>query len=252
MDMTSYRRRLLSVLASLAALSSLLVGVPWSRAATDPSLQVKREVTEVLGGTPVTLTPRLSREVSSPRQINFSVESGPATSDQTFCTVVAQTDSCQVVFNSSQQGTSLVRFSIDGEDVDLTEDRLANRDLSLLPSADCRPQDEDLIVIGGGNCRPPGVTPDAGSESEPDDTDVVQITWTSFVDGRLDCDDSNPSNGEDVEYNPSTIRDEQYTCVLTSLGNPPLPIAGAKIDAERLGGLGDSDSDAAPDADGTV
>ncbi len=248
MGMTSHRRRLLSAIASLAALSALLVGAPQARAAGE-TLQVSKEVNTVPGGAPVTLTARLAEAATGAAlTVTFNVESGPATPATQSCPIAVGASSCQVILNSTSKGTSLVRAYVGGSG-DMSEGRLSNTDAMLpLPSspADCRTEDDELLQ---NTCRPSGMAVVPGSSSEPDDTDVVQITWTSFVDGHLDCDDANPANGEDVEYNDSKgIRDEAYTCTLTSLDNPPVPIVGAKIDAERLGGLGDTDGD----ADGTA
>ncbi|HEY3238575.1 MAG TPA: hypothetical protein VGL92_03340, partial [Acidimicrobiia bacterium] len=232
------------VIVSLAALGAVLVSAPQAQAAGE-TLQVNREVTTVTGGTPVTLTARLSKAApTGGLTINFTAESGPATPATQSCPIAAGASSCPVIFNSTSQGTSLVRAHIGGSG-DMAEGRLANTDLPLLSSADCRPEDDELLQ---NTCNPSGATAVPGA-SEPDDTDVVQITWTSFIDGHLDCDDSNPANGEDVEYNDArAVRNENYTCLLTSLDNPPVPIAGAKIDGERLGGVGDADGD----ADGTA
>jgi hypothetical protein len=252
--MTSPRRRLLSAIASLAALSALLVGAPQAQAAGE-SLQVNKEVNTVPGGTPVTLTARLADAATTDLTINFTAEPAspgapnPATPTIRSCPIAAGASSCQVSFSATSKGTSLIRAHVGGEG-DMSEGRLSNAELMLpiLSSpADCRGTDDDKALEN--TCSPSGAAVVPGANSEPDNTDVVQITWTSFVDGRLDCDDANPANGEDVEYNDSKgIRDEAYTCTLTSLDTPPVPIAGAKIDAERLGGLGDSDGD----ADGTA
>ncbi len=241
--MTSHRRRLLSVLASLGTLSALLVVGPQARAAGE-TLQVNKEVNTVPGGTPVTLTARLAQAATSALTINFTVESGPAAPTTQSCPIAVGASSCQVAFNATNKGTSLIRAYVGGTG-DMSEGRLANTDamLPLLSSpADCRTEDDALLE---NTCRPSGAAAVPGANAEPDDTDVVQITWTSFIDGHLDCDDASPANGEDVEYNDSKgIRDETYTCTLTSLDNPPVPIPGAKVDAERLGGVGDTDGDA--------
>ncbi|MGH9036431.1 MAG: hypothetical protein ACRD0O_11765, partial [Acidimicrobiia bacterium] len=226
--MTSHRRGLLPVFASLAALGALLVPAPWSRAATDPSLQVNPEVTTVQGGTPVTLTARLSTKATTATPVSFEVLDGPVNSDgaaaapadQT-CTIPVDADACQVSFSSNVQGTSQVRAYL-GATWDNSEARLANTkgpvEVPIVgglieggPDADCRVADGSAQIC---TTPGPGEVVAAGG-SEPDDTDVVRITWTSFVDARLDCDDSTPSNGEDTEYNPPTVRAETYNCLLT-------------------------------------
>jgi hypothetical protein len=247
MDMTSPRRGFLPVIASLAALSAFLVSAPQAQAVGE-TLQVNKEVNTLPGGTPVTLTARLSKQATADVLVNFTASS-PATPSTASCTVAAQASTCQVTFNSDTKGKSLVRAHIAAGSEDTTEGRLSNSDgaLPLLTSpADCRAEDDELLQ---STCRPPGTPVEIGSKAEPDGTDVVEITWTSFINARLDCDDSNPANGEDVEYNPPSMREESYGCLLTSLDTPPVPIAGARIDAERLGGLGDTDVDAKADFD---
>ncbi|MGH9002666.1 MAG: hypothetical protein ACRDYV_06015, partial [Acidimicrobiia bacterium] len=236
----------------MAAIGSLLAVTPQAQAAGE-SVQVSREVNTVPGGTPVTLTARLSANATAPVVVDYAVlgtgaAAGPATPKTQSCTVAVGSDTCQVVFNSTSQGKSLIRAQLQGQSTDTTEGRLAtSKPLLPLPAGDCTAQDDDPL---GTTCwGPEGAAVEPGSDPEPDDTDVVQITWTSFVDGRLDCDDSDPNNGEDTEYNDASgIREERYLCTLTNLASPPAPIAGAKIDAERLGGLGDTDGA----ADGSV
>ncbi len=254
MDMTSPRRGFLPVIASLAVFGALLVSAPHAQAAGE-TLQVNKEVTTVTGGTPVTLTPRLSTDATSAVPVTFKVIAGNASPATQTCTVPVGENTCPagVSFSSDVKGTALIQAYLNSSPDDPTEGRLSNNDPPpLLPlgdsAADCRAEDDEGL-LGQNTCRPAGTPVQAGSVAEPDDTDVVQITWTSFINARLDCDDSNPANGQDTEYNPPTIRDENYICTLTSLDNPALPIAGAKIDAERLGGVGDVDGAADGPAD---
>jgi len=253
MDMTSPRRGLLPVIVSLAALSALLVSAPQAQAAGE-TLQVSPEVSTVLGGTPVTLTARLSTNASSSTPVNFQVLDGPATPRTHTCTIESGTDNCPVTFSSDLQGSSAIRGYIGSTPDDPDEGRLANAkgpiqapvvDVGLIeggPDADCRIADGDAQTCTTG-------TVSEGSKSEPDGTDVVQITWKTFAAARLDCDDSDPANGEDVEYHPPTLRTETYTCTLLSLDDPPVPIPGAFIDAAFLSGPG---ADASTAAEGVV
>ncbi|MDQ3943663.1 MAG: hypothetical protein M3357_00615, partial [Actinomycetota bacterium] len=176
--MTSHRRRFLPVIACLAAAAAFLVPAPYANAAGE-TLQVNKEVNTVPGGTPVTLTARLSEQATAPVAINFSA-TAPAKDASLSCTVPEGNTTCQVIFNSDSKGTSLVKAHIASSTLDSTEGRLSNADpLPLLtPAADCRTEDDEVLE---NTCNPSRATPAPGSKSEPDGTDVVEITWTSFV-----------------------------------------------------------------------
>jgi hypothetical protein len=202
-------------------------------------------VSTAFGGDAITLTATLSQPASSPVVVDFPVEGGPAaligTNANKQCTVAPQATTCSVAIRGDTPGSSLVRASIHGSVVDTTEARLANNGgpaaglLDLDPAADCR-------VADGNTCNPNGTTEpvNAGSQAEPDATDVVQLTWTTFIDAHLNCDDTNSSDGTDIEYHNSAAnppdRTETYNCTLTDLTGTP--IDGAFVDGEIMSGPG--------------
>jgi hypothetical protein len=244
--MTARRRGKLSALIwALATLAGLLPAAPrvaW--AASDPSLQVIREVNTVGGGDAPTLTAQLSGAAGSPTQIDFEVLDGPgdqpfgdgdggASPDET-CSIASGATSCVVAIRGTQEGTSRVRAWIHGTTPDTEEGRLSNGgSVGLLDAGvDCQTGDDELLqdtCHGGAAVQP-------GNQTEPDATDLVQIAWTSFTDAKLNCDDANPADGTDVEYNNAAAddRSEQYTCSLTTLAGQP--VTNAFIDGERTAG----------------
>ena len=169
-----------------------------------------------------------------------------------------------VYVRSNQAGTSLVRAWI-GTSPDMEEGRLSDDratpgggvlgGLTGDPAADCQPQDDPAggSPLGGGqndachSAQDPGTGQrdpvQAGDSAEGDGTDVVRITWKTFNEGRLDCQDSHPEDGTDVQYNDASQahQTEQYTCQLSNLEGAP--ISGARVDAKVMSG-----PDAAGDA----
>ncbi|HEV7861179.1 MAG TPA: hypothetical protein VGR20_00710, partial [Acidimicrobiia bacterium] len=229
------------VLIALVLLAGLLPVGP-ALAATDPSLQVTRELT-VTATDIATLTATMSKQPVTPTTINFEILNGPGdtdngdsgTPDKT-CVVDPNAqvkDSCSVDIRSGSSGISLVRAWINGTTPDTTEGRLSQKAALLgLGGGDCT-SDDGGGLFGGGECENAAETP--GGQTEADATDVVQIEWQNFTDGRLNCDDAKPSDGADVEYNNAAVTDrtETYTCTLTTVAG--VPIQGAYIDAEIVG-----------------
>jgi hypothetical protein len=228
-------RFLYSVFA-LVLLAGVLPAGPAARAASGPTLQVSPEVSDGGAANSATLTAVLSGSQHGDTYVDFEVMNGPADKDgdtpdtpDTTCKVPSGQVRCQVAITATEAGTSLVRAWIRGTKPDMTEARLANDRATPLidaldPVADCRPSDP-------GTCHD-GSTPNAGDVPEPDATDVVQVTFLNFTDGRLKCVDP---NGSKITYLPaatSTAAAETYTCTLTTSAGAP--IAGAFIDGKIL------------------
>jgi len=140
------------------------------------SLQVTPEISSVQVGATVTLTAnfRSSLPNLTTTKVNFDFEGGPlATAPDVSCDIAAAANSCTVAVTATVSGTTLVRASFNGATVDATEGRLASSAASGT-TADC------LTVAEGESdpaaCRA-GDPPAAGAVAEPDDTDVVRITW---------------------------------------------------------------------------
>ncbi len=225
------------------------------------TLQVIPEISSGMAGGPgITLTAKLSSVADklSPIRIAFEVEGSSADSDgantntaDKFCTVAAEENSCTATFTGSTASNGLVRAWIDHDQKDGTDpDGIVEADI------DEGRLSSNLPVGGAADCRidePSEASPDvclagtvaAGNTSEPDDTDVVQITFGGGVKS-LDCVDSNPLNGSDFEVNPR-LGNETYTCRAFSPSGAPL--ANAAIDGENLGGPNDPDDNAATPAD---
>ena len=221
---------------AVVLLAGLLPGGPAARAASGPTLQVTPEVSDGGAANSATLTAILSGTQNGDTYVDFEVMNGPADKDgdtpetpDTSCKVPAGKVSCQVAITATEAGTSLVRGWIRGTKPDMTEARLANDKATPLidaldPAADCRPSDP-------GTCHD-GSTPNAGDVPEPDATDVVQIAFLNFTDGRLKCADP---DGAKITYRPaatSTADAETYTCTLTTSAGAP--IAGAFVDGKIL------------------
>ena len=243
-----------TLLVALALLGGLLPTIALAnrpaRAAGPPpsgaSLQVSREITVTATDT-ATLTAKLSQAASGSTVIDFKILPAPqgqpsaATSNpiDTTCTIGAQQSSCQATLISHQVATNDVRAWIDGTQADTSEARLADKGgLFGLGGTDCTADDQSGGLLGGigggGDCE--NGTPVAGDTDEPDATDVVSVQWTSFSEGHLNCNDSNPSDGTDVQYNNAAVSHqiETYTCALTTVAG--VPIQRAFVDGEIVAG----------------
>jgi|GEM_PF-3138752 len=223
------------LLCALVLLAGLFPGGPSAHAA-GPTLQVSPEVSDGGAANSATLTAVLSGSHNGDTYVDFEVMNGPADKDgdtpqtpDTSCKVPSGQNKCQVAITATEAGTSLVRAWIRGTKPDMTEARLANDKATPLldaldPVADCRPSDPSTCHDGS--------TPNAGAVPEPDATDVVQVVFLNFTDGRLKCADP---TGAKVTYLPaatSTAAAETYTCTLTTSAG--VPIAGAFIDGKIL------------------
>jgi hypothetical protein len=230
-----------AVLAALALLAGGLIPMsPVAAAGTDPSLQVSPELQAPVGET-ARLNAKLSSAASGDKTVNFEVMDGPgdkdgdtpASPDYT-CDIASGSSACSLDIVSKTPGLSHVRSWIAGTNPDMAEARLANDKAEfpiigglLDPSADCKSDD-------GSSCRDGSPTNEGDAAvGEPDATDVVQVQWLNFADGHINCDDGDPTNGTDVEYNASG-KGETYTCTVTTLGG--VPIKDAFIDGEILEG----------------
>ncbi len=140
------------------------------------SLQVTPEISSVQIGATVTLTAHFKTSiVSVGSKVNFRFEGGPlAGTPDMSCTIAALATTCTVQVASSVSGSSLVRASFDGStNIDATEGRLASSAVSGT-TADCiTPAEGESEATA---CRS-GDVPAAGTVAEPDDTDVVRVTW---------------------------------------------------------------------------
>ncbi|MGI8686652.1 MAG: hypothetical protein ACR2MO_16445 [Acidimicrobiales bacterium] len=147
------------------------------------SLQVTPEISSVQVGTAVTLTAHLRSVLTasdlpapSSAQINFHFEGGPlaGTPDQS-CSIAALASTCALPpLTAGASGTTLVRSWINGSTADATEGRLANTSAESSAASDCLPAasgESDTVACRTGDALIPGAT------AEPDDTDVVRITW---------------------------------------------------------------------------
>jgi len=251
------QRRALAAGVLLVIVCSLLAGVAGTATAASPSLQVSPEVSVTTIAT-ATLTATINGQHPD-TVVNFHVLNGPAAGQQTTCTAPANSSvsTCEAIVSSPTPGTSEIRASFGA--ADLTEGRLANNTATpalggLLsdPAADCQVADDpDGAGLLGGPQDPchGGDAAQEGSQAEPDSTDVVRVTWASFSDGRLDCDDDNSGDGEDTAYNNAAQGDrgEKYTCLLTTTAGAA--IGGARIDFENVAGVGANSNVVGADVD---
>ena len=165
------RRAIAATVLVVASLGPVVLKSPPASAThTGASLQVVPEVSDVQVGTLINLTVRLQTLLGLPQlqplQVNFHYEGGPlgTVADQS-CTVQAGSTSCTLSVVAQTAGSTLVRAWIDGVARDATEGRLA-------AAGDCLPADQGESA----NCAAGDpITP--GSVAEPDDTDVVRVTW---------------------------------------------------------------------------
>jgi hypothetical protein len=226
-----------AVVLALALLAGLLPAGPAARAANGPTLQVSPEISDGGATNTSNLTATISATQSADTFIDFEVMDGPADKDgdtpdtpDLNCKIPAGQTHCQAVVTATEAGVSLVRAWVRGTDPDMAEGRLASKRLNpILPSAqdDCQSG-----LIGGGDgadCENGTAVP--GDQQEPDPTDVVQVTFLNFTDGRLKCVD--PSGSTITYKNASTDpATETYTCTLTNSAGQPIP--GAFIDGKVL------------------
>ncbi|HEX2699617.1 MAG TPA: hypothetical protein VHM89_05360 [Acidimicrobiales bacterium] len=146
------------------------------------ALQVTPEVSSVQVGTSVNLTAHLRNTLlagelgaTSATKINFHFEGGPlgGTPDQS-CTIAQLSTTCVLPVSANASGTTLVRTSIDGGTVDAAEGRLASTAPESTTAADCLSESDGEVAAA--TCRS-NDTLAPGTIAEPDDTDVVKVTW---------------------------------------------------------------------------
>ncbi|MGH9021679.1 MAG: hypothetical protein ACRDV9_01020, partial [Acidimicrobiia bacterium] len=236
------RRAVLTVLALVAVLAPS----PPANAA-DEALEVSPEVSTLPSGAAAELEASITPPVSDVK-INFEVESGPADPDGPTpgtpdATCVTSTGTCAIDISTRLTGTSRVRSWVASEAPDDSEGRLSGKPLLAVFYDDCQTEVGAAATACGKGTAEPG----SGAEGGPsglgttgDGTDVVEITWG----GLLDCDDSNPRDGEDTEFNlPGQA--ENYSCRLLDAGGAQVSAPGATIDAEVVDGVNDPGGDGA-------
>jgi hypothetical protein len=255
------RRRV--ALITLTALAATLLGagirlVP-ALAVNNPAanLQVTPELafgSSAAGPATITLTARLDG-ASAGTPIAWEVEGGPSDIDgattespDAHCTADSNS-SCTISLVSAGAGSGLVRAWVDPDatappsgtnEADLGEGRLS--DATPFASAlatnqsDCRDDpstsaNEDTPnrdCFSDTDGKP--LTPQPG-HPEPDGTDVVRYTFSGAA-ARLDCHDTNATNGTDSEVDP-TGANEVITCTVTD--GPGNIVPGSFVDGENVG-----------------
>ena len=155
-------------------------------AAVGEVLQVTPEISSVQIGATVTLTAHLFTPLSRTpfpaliaTTVNFHFESGPlgGAADRSCEVMVAETK-CTLDVTSPSPGTTFVRSWIDGSTADAGEGRLAAADDPSSSQADCLNANEgesDPAI-----CRSSDTPATPGTASEPDQTDVVRISWSNY------------------------------------------------------------------------
>ena len=224
------------------------------------TLEVEREVSSTTGAS-IVLTAKLtpSDPTSPPASVNidFEVEGGPADAEggaitravpDYTCTTsalpaVGVAPSCQVtVTHPGGTGTSLIRAWIDhdqtsSDESDPTEGRNAGTSdcTSELPA----PAGSGASDRSNYNDCSAG-TVDAGQNtSEPDNTDVVSVTFNNsgLAANRLDCDEENFVK---------TAADGFVNCTVTDSSGAGR--SGVLVDAEHISGANDPNGDNNPPA----
>lgn len=241
--------RTLRVLSALSLATLILVPQPVAAYHEGIHLEVTPEVQSVPVGTTAILTAILVDDNNFPvptttdREIDFENEGGANdfdnNSDRTnpdlTCVIPIGLTSCTVEIEGNKTGNALIRAWIDSDfssvdNSDKDETRYAAGD-------DCNQRNDrssDCVLNATNGSPNPGTScsgtgmPGQLAGTEPDCTDVVQITFTENAAGTLDCDDSggtdtenetNPSGGTTsaTGENPST---EIYSCyVRDQFGN---------------------------------
>ena len=220
-------------IAVAVAAALLLPSVP--ALAAPLTLQVTREISATDTGT-ATLTATLSENNPNDEAVRIGFLILPADEQAPpdgVCDVAKGAKTCNVELRRGEPGVHDVRAWIDGTEPDKTEGRLAKKKGVVpvaTPAEDCQSG-----LLGGDDppeCENSTETP--GNQAEPDGTDVVSVAWTTYQDAKLDCEDSKPSDGTDVEYNDSAQNEstETYRCALTNAEGGP--IAGYWIESKIL------------------
>jgi hypothetical protein len=234
-----------SVALVVAVLLAGLAQVGPARAA-GPTLDVTREIT-VTAAEAAILTATMSETRSTPTTIRAEVLPTPGNTPTNLtaqCTIDTGQRECAINLISKQASTNDVRVWIDGQTQDTSEGRFSGK--QFLGFNDCAGEEASVAgILGETECEKADAP--APGAAEPDATDVVRVQWLSFAEGLLNCDDSKPGDGADVEYNNSIAGDraEIYRCTLTT--DAGVPIQGAFIDGEILSGQNQNSSPNAAD-----
>lgn len=270
--MTS-RRRLGLVLRAVIATSLCALTMPVSNAYAYHDglhLEITPEVQRAIPvGSTATLTAvlvgseRFSPFATSDTEVDFENEGGAGDFDGVSlntpdysCVVPAGSSMCSVEIEATRAGTALFRAWIDTDgtathNADAQEGRFAGSadcNQSGDVRADCSVTGNSQAPIPGGSCpAAPSAIPQIPG-SEPDCTDVVEITFVENAAGTLDCDDS---TGPDTEHetNPSGANgptgnhsNEVYTCqVRDEFGNLK---GDVDVHGEVISGPNDKDNGA--------
>jgi hypothetical protein len=223
---TSRPPKLAALTVAVAVAGALLLPRVPAHAAP-VTLQVTREISATDTGT-ATLTATISENnpYGASVRINFQIlpVEGEDTPPDGACDIPEGARTCEAKLQRGEPGVHDVRAWIGDTEPDVTEGRLAKKK-GVLPVATAA-EDCQSGLLGGDD--PPECengTEAPGSQAEPDGTDVVSVAWTTYQDAVLDCEDSKPSDGTDVEYNDSAQNEstETYRCTLTNGAGEPIP-----------------------------
>ncbi len=141
-------------------------------------------------------------------------------------TASEDTRSCSVAYTGTTVGTDQWRIWIDRDGRDSNEEA----DDAENPGADDESETPPNAIDNGTGC---GAVP---STTEPDCTDVVEVTWIQAEAETVDCDDQ---SGDDRETNPSGAgSSETYTCRIRDENNNPVNLT---VRGEVRNGVNDPD-----------
>lgn len=221
---------------------------------TGYTLDVEPEEATRVTGTTHTMTATISGPQSHDVGIDAELEEG-SDNDQdgtTYgtpdieCTIPAGATQCILEYVGTTVGEDTIRAWIDYDDNNNTveADRNESREEDAEPSAaDVAPQ--------GTGCENPGTAPTASADpklpnstTEPDCTDVVEVTWVSGTEDRpttLDCDDSTgPDTERDVNpHDEGDASSETYTCTVRDQDGDEMNAILVKAEVEN--GVNDPD-----------
>ncbi|HVM34848.1 MAG TPA: hypothetical protein VM784_05845 [Actinomycetota bacterium] len=150
-------------------------------------------------------TPASRTSTSGAVTINFENENGPNDPDggtsldtpDRQCSLAGAQNSCSMSYTGTNRGTDVWRVWIDHTSPDTSEGR------------------NESTAPGTSGCG-------AAPNTEPDCTDVVEVTWIAGPPARLDCDDQGPPDTEREVNDPGGPgSNEVYNCFATDeFGNP--------------------------------
>jgi hypothetical protein len=241
--------RSLALLASVSLLVGILTIAELATATHGSrTLEVTPELSTIALPADATLTATISSAAPTAGiEIDWEIISGPGQTDTPAspdkeCTIPDGDTTCDVVFDLAAPGTYLIMAWIDhdgknetGEggvtEADRAEGRYSGAWTGPPPGNDCQVTDPSFDVC-------PEVTSTPGNTSEPDLTDVVQVTFNTGP-AKLDCD-------REQNIKPRTpLADSTVTfdCkVEDTFGNA---VEDMPIDGENMDGANDPDNSAA-------